>query len=169
MRLIVEEELLQLSEIQADIDNSAKLLEPFKQEFEKLNESLKKEVERTQKNLRTNKQEKFKQNIADWEKDTVFDPASQRGRSQSGRNRGRKNRSTSKHPSSTDSEVENLTKLVSFLESNQPGRETLDPLHSQTPANQQMRRKPPTQAVEKEKEKEQRKNTRVLRTNAQRR
>lgn len=93
MRLIVEEELAQLDEIQIEIDNSTQLLEPFKQdqEFEKINESLNKEVERTQKNLRINKQENFQQNIADWEKDDIFDPTIQRGRSQSLRSRNRKN------------------------------------------------------------------------------
>lgn len=65
---------LQLGEIQTEIDNSSHLLEPFKQdpEFDQNNESLKKEVERTQKNLRANKQEKFKQNILDWEKDEIL-------------------------------------------------------------------------------------------------
>lgn len=121
MRLIVEEEFVQLGEIQTEIDISAQLLEPFTQdqESEKRNESLKKEVERTQKNLRINKQEKFKQNIADWEKDDVFDPTLQRGRSQL--RRSRKNSSSIKCNSSTDSEEESTMKTDFFRE--RSGRE----------------------------------------------
>lgn len=76
MRLIVAEELAQLSELQSEIDTSTKLLEPFKQsqEFERLNESLRREMEKTQKTLKVINRKKFKQNLADWEKDHVFDP-----------------------------------------------------------------------------------------------
>lgn len=171
MRLIVEEELAQLSEIQTEIDNSAQLLEPYKQdqEFEKFNESLKKEVERTQKNFRINKQEKFKQNIADWEKDIVFDPTLQRGRSQSRKSRSRRNLSASKHMSSTDSDEETLAKSVNFLEKSQGGRDTPDIPQGQVPTIQQARRKPPTHVLEKEREKEPRKNSRELRANSRRR
>lgn len=53
MKLIIQEEKLQLSEIQTQIDEHLQQLEPFtgKYEFKMYNELLKKEVSKVQKNL----------------------------------------------------------------------------------------------------------------------
>lgn len=61
MKIIVTEEEAQLQEIREELEISAKLLEPYKQdpEFDKNNEYIKKEIEKIQKNVKYTKQEKF--------------------------------------------------------------------------------------------------------------
>lgn len=68
MRLIVEEEKLQLETLQTQIAESSNKLEPLKEkpDFDKLNDLLKKEIDRTQKNLKFTKQSKFKRDLDDW-------------------------------------------------------------------------------------------------------
>lgn len=85
IKLIVEEDKLQLVELQVQIDESLKKLEPFngKQEFDKYNEILKKEVNKVQRNLKLTKQSKFQRNVEDWEKREIFDLSNSRGRSRS--------------------------------------------------------------------------------------
>lgn len=85
MRLIVAEEELQLEEVRVDLEISAKLLEPHKDDpdFGK-NSFIKKEIGKIQKNIKYTKQETFKQNLADWESGDIFYPPKQlRSRSQS--------------------------------------------------------------------------------------
>lgn len=137
--------------------------------MKKLNEALKKEVERTQKNLRTNKQEKFKQSIADWEKDEAFDLTIQRGRSHSCRIRSRKNSTPLKRISSTDSEEEPSAKTVTFLEKGQGGRDSPGSSLGPSQTTQRGKRKPRTRATDRERERDQGKNTRELRASTQKR
>lgn len=119
LNMIVEEEQIQLEEIKKEIDNSVQLLEPYKLDpiLIKTNELLKKEVEKTQKLLKSTKQEKFKQNLQDWENGDIFDPTIPRGRSRS-RRRNRRNRSKIAQPrhSSTDGEAGSSERTVAFLE-----------------------------------------------------
>lgn len=67
LHMIIEEEQIQLEEIKKEIDISVQLLEPYKLDpiFIKSNDLLKREVEKTQKTLKSTKQEKFKQNLLD--------------------------------------------------------------------------------------------------------
>lgn len=121
LKLIVDEEEAQLEEIRVELDASAKSLEPFKQdpEFDKNNEYIKKEIERIQKSLKHSKQEKFRQNLADWESGDIFDPTIQRrSRSLSRNSRQRQRQSKTRNSSSSDSEPDKDTsqKTVSFLE-----------------------------------------------------
>lgn len=90
--MIVDEEQIQLDEIKKETDSSVQLLEPYKSdpEFIKSNDLLKKKVEKAQKTLKSTKQEKFKQNLLDWESGDIFDSTIPRGRSRSCR--GRKNK-----------------------------------------------------------------------------
>lgn len=96
LQMIVDEEQTQLDEIKKEIDTSVQLLEPYKTdpEFIKSNDLLRREVEKTQKTLKSTKQEKFKQNLLDWENGEMFDPTIPRGRSRS--RRGRRGRSNTK-------------------------------------------------------------------------
>lgn len=118
LRMIVNEEELQLEEIRIEIDNSVKLLEPFKSDpnFDKSNDLLKKEVERTQKYLKASKQEKFKQNLADWEREDIFDPTVPRGRSRSRKGRGHRSKTPQPTNYSSDSDLDSQEKSVIFLE-----------------------------------------------------
>lgn len=70
MKLIVDEERAQLEEIETELDESSKALLPFQGEpaFEKGNDTLRKEIEKIQKHLRTTKQQQFRQNLDNWEK-----------------------------------------------------------------------------------------------------
>lgn len=102
-------------------------------------------------NLRINKQEKFKQNIADWEKDNVFDPTLQMERSQTRRSRSRRNPRASKNTQSTDSEEDSPAKSVSFLDRDKGGIDTSDTPKGQNPSTQQVRRKLPTQKIRNKK------------------
>lgn len=129
MGLIVEEEKAQLIDIKAQIEESARGLEIFKHldEFTKQNDMLKKEIEKTQLNLKITKQSKFKRDIADFERDEIFDLTIRRGRS---RSRGRNQRQQSKQrrdKSHSDSDDE-TTKTVTFLEQGGAEQKT-----SQTP------------------------------------
>lgn len=94
MGLIVEEEKIQLDELKEMIDASAQGLDSLKEleEFTKQNDILKKELERVQLNLKTTKQSKFRRDLADFEKNQVFDLTIRRGRSRSNR-RGQRSQS----------------------------------------------------------------------------
>lgn len=116
MGLIVKEVKAQLVDIQTQIEESARGLEALKhlEEFSKRNDMLKKEIEKTQLNLKITKQSKFKRDIADFEKEEVFDLTVRRGRS---RSRGRSQRQQSKqrreksHSDSDDETVRTVTLL----------------------------------------------------------
>lgn len=85
MRLIVEEEKLQLVELSDQIDESTKALGPFKDklEFIKYDDLLKKEMEKNSKKPKLTKQQKFKCYLDNWSKDQNFDLTKVRGRSRS--------------------------------------------------------------------------------------
>lgn len=118
MKLTVDEERAKLEEIQTELDESRKALEPFLDEpdFEKGNDTLRKEIEKVQKHLRTTKQQKFRQNLDDWEKGEVFDFTIHRGRSRSRRNRNRSNNPSRTRPNSSSSENEEVSKPVDQVE-----------------------------------------------------
>lgn len=117
MRLIVEEEKAQLINIQAQIEESAHGLEALKhlEEFTKQNDMLKKEIEKTQLNLKITKQSKFKRDIADFEKDEVFDLTVRRGRSRS-RGRGQRQQSRQRRNKSHSDSDDEITRSVTFLD-----------------------------------------------------
>lgn len=98
MRLIVEEEKDQLTSLQIQIQETSEKLEPLKDnpDFERLNDFLKKEVDRTQKNLKITKHNKFKRDLDDWAKGEIFDLSVRGSRSRS-RNR--------RFPSCSDTET----------------------------------------------------------------
>lgn len=85
MKLIVEKEKLQASELQSQIEASLQQLEPFKDqlEFEKQNEIKKKKLLKHKKNLRHTKQSKFQMDRDDWAKGEIFDLTKIRARSTS--------------------------------------------------------------------------------------
>lgn len=121
MKLIVTEEEAQLSDLREELENSAKLLEPYKldPDFEKNYEFIKKEIERIQKNLKHTKQEKFRKNLADWESGEIFNPTiPTRNRSLSRNSRQRQRQHSNRNSSSSESELDKDTsqKSVSFLE-----------------------------------------------------
>lgn len=126
MKLIVEEEKLQASELQSQIEASLQQLEPFKDqlEFEKQNEILKKEVIKTQKNLRHTKQSKFQRDLDDWAKGEIFDLTKIRGRSTSRKGRQWSRSSTRGTPNTSESD-EDTERMVGFLgEERSPLEET---------------------------------------------
>lgn len=117
MKLIIQEEQLQLDETQDELDKSTSLLEPFGEDPEliRFNDNLKKEVERLQRTLKFTKQNKFKQNIQDSEQENFFDPTKIRPRSRS-RGPNRRNRSNNRRGGqSSGSESDSLDKTVTFL------------------------------------------------------
>lgn len=120
MRLIVEEEKLQLKTIQDEIESIRGKLEPLKEQedFEKHNDLLKKEVERVQRSLKNTKQSKFQRDLTDWSKGEIFDlnPGNRRGRA---RSRGNTSRSGSVS-GSVQSGSEDDERSVSFLEGDPP-------------------------------------------------
>lgn len=117
MRLIVEEENIQLKSIQEQIQESTRGLETFKdcEEFAKQNEILKKEIEKTQLNLKITKQGKFCRDPADFEKDEVFDLTTRRAHSRSQR-RGHRRQSRPPRSKSYSGSDEDTPKAVTFLE-----------------------------------------------------
>lgn len=95
MKLIVEEEKDQLCTLQQSITESGIKLEPFKEspEFEKLNDTLKKEVDKTPKNLKITKQNR--RNLDDWAKGYIFVLTTG----------GHRGRSRHRHPSQSGTEA----------------------------------------------------------------
>lgn len=116
MKIIVLEEETQLEEIKGELEISAKALEPHKNEpdFEKNNEFNKKEIERIQKNLKHTKQEKFRQNIIDFEGGDIFNPTlPNRSRSSSRNSRHLQCTSRNRIGSSSDSDLDKETPIKS--------------------------------------------------------
>lgn len=105
-------------------------MEPFQSEpdFEKHNDILKKEIEKTQKHLMTMKQHKFRQNLDDFEKGKVFDPTVPKGCSQSRRNRNRSTTLTRNRQYSSGSENSDTIKMVDFVLTDETGVADLGPL-----------------------------------------
>lgn len=122
MGLIVDEEKTQLTTIHERIEESARSLETFKNcdEFTKQNEILKKEIEKAQLNLKITKQGKFQRDLADFEKDEVFDLTIRHGRSKSQR-RGHRQQSRQRRNKSQSESDEEISKTVIF--SDQEGAE----------------------------------------------
>lgn len=116
----------QLIDIQAKIEESARGLETFKdlEEFTKQNDMLKKEIEKTQLNLKITKQSKFKRDIADFERDKVFDLTVRRGRSRS-RGKGHRQQSKQRRDKSHSDSDNETTRSVTFLEQGEAEQKTL--------------------------------------------
>lgn len=113
MKIIVEEEKIQLGELAAAIAESSTGLDPFigHVEFQKLNDTLKKEIEKTQQTLKAMKQSKFRRDLGDWERGEIFDLTPRCSRS-----RSRRRSSSRGHKPHSDIDEENITKSVTFLE-----------------------------------------------------
>lgn len=75
MKLIVEEEKDPLVLLQTQILESSGILEPLEEnpDFNKFNNIMKKEFDKTQKYLKIAKQNKFKRDLDDWAKGEIFD------------------------------------------------------------------------------------------------
>lgn len=108
------QEKLQLDELTTLISDSSLGLEPFKdtEEFLWQNEIAKKEVEKTQHNLKVTKQPKFRHDLNDWEKGEIFDLTIHRNRSRL--HRGRSNSRGIRSLNEID--YESFPKSVHFLE-----------------------------------------------------
>lgn len=126
MKLIVEEEKDQLALLQTQILESSEKLEPLKKnpDFDRLNDILKKEIDKTQKNVKLTKQNKFRRDLDDWAKGEIFDLTTSRGRNRSCNCRfpSRSDTDTGAHTSESEDEV---CHTVSFLDK--------DPLDLQDP------------------------------------
>lgn len=127
MRVIIEEEKRQLVELKAQIEESAISLEPHsdKPDFFKLNELLKKEIEKVQKNLKLTKQSKFQRDLDDWATGDVFDYTVNRGRSSSKRRWYRSH--SSGRGSYTSQSDQDKYRSVTFLEEETPIKERKTP------------------------------------------
>lgn len=117
MRLIVEEEKDQLISLQQQIDISGSKLEPFKDsaEFGKLKDTLKKEVDKTQRNLKITKQSKFKRDLDDWARGNIFDliTGGHRGRC---RQRRHSSQAGTDHSAQSCGSEDETSYTVSFLD-----------------------------------------------------